>query len=149
MLSNKFDVTLRCCRYKDSVANYQTFSVSTQASMSLLNVIQALIIASTCLVAMIVAANAVLHGTMDVGGFVAVNAYTLAIFAPLNFLGSVYMAIVQGLIDVQNLIQLLGEDPDIQDKSDAPPIPIISQYYGPNYDIDNIPKDFGSSTSEI
>ena len=40
-------------------------------------------------------------------------------FQPLNFLGSVYTAVVKALIDMQNLNQLLMENPDVIDKPGA------------------------------
>ena len=33
---------------------------------------------------------------MDIGNFVAVNAYVSSMFAPLNFLGFIYQGIIQG-----------------------------------------------------
>lgn len=33
---------------------------------------------------------------MDIGNFVAVNAYVSSMFAPLNFLGYIYQGIIQG-----------------------------------------------------
>lgn len=49
----------------------------------------------------------------------------MSMFAPLSFLGSIYSAIVQGLIDVKNLIGLITESPDIVDQS-SEPIPLQS-----------------------
>ena len=49
---------------------------------------------------------------MDIGNFVAVNAYVSSMFAPLNFLGYIYQGIIQGeqkitalqiLVNVQQL----------------------------------------------
>ena len=39
--------------------------------------------------------NQVVHGSMSVGDFVAVNAYVAQAFMPLNFLGSVYTAVIK------------------------------------------------------
>lgn len=44
-------------------------------------------------------------------------------FQPLNFLGSVYTAVVKALIDMQNLNQLLMENPDVVDKPGAKALP--------------------------
>lgn len=39
--------------------------------------------------------NQVVNGSMSVGDFVAVNAYVAQAFTPLNFLGSVYTAVIK------------------------------------------------------
>jgi len=46
----------------------------------------------------------------------AVNVYTTNAFQPLNFLGSVYTAVIKALVDMQNLNQLLSEAPDVVDQ---------------------------------
>ena len=40
--------------------------------------------------ALLIAGWEVYHGRMDIGGFVAVQAYITSMFAPLNWLGMVY-----------------------------------------------------------
>ena len=45
------------------------------------------------------------------------------LFQPLNFLGSVYNAVVMALIDLANLSELLAESPDVIDAPDAFPLP--------------------------
>jgi ABC-type transport system involved in Fe-S cluster assembly fused permease/ATPase subunit len=60
---------------------------------------------------------------MDVGDFVAVFTYTIQLFQPLNFLGTVYNAIVMAIVDLTNLSQLLAQNPDIQDTPDAMILP--------------------------
>lgn len=56
---------------------------------------------------------------MEVGDFVAVLTYVIQLFQPLNFLGSVYNAVVMAIIDLTNLSELLAETPDVQDAQDA------------------------------
>lgn len=52
---------------------------------------------------------------MQVGDFVAVLTYVLNLFAPLNFLGSVYNAIVMAIVDLTSMSELLAEQPDVVD----------------------------------
>jgi ABC-type transport system involved in Fe-S cluster assembly fused permease/ATPase subunit len=61
--------------------------------------------------------------TVQVGDFVAVLTYTLNLFAPLNFLGSVYNAIVMAVVDLSNMSELLAESPDVTDAPDAVTLP--------------------------
>lgn len=52
---------------------------------------------------------------MSIGDFSAVIAYTMNIFTPLSFLGTIYDMVVQSFVDMQNLSELLAQDPDIKD----------------------------------
>lgn len=60
---------------------------------------------------------------MEIGDFVAVLTYTINLFTPLNFLGSVYNAIVMAVVDLTNLSELLAENPDVADAKDAVNLP--------------------------
>lgn len=60
---------------------------------------------------------------MEVGDFVTVLTYVLNLFQPLNFLGSVYNAIVMAFIDLTNLSELLAENPDVVDSPNAKELP--------------------------
>jgi ATP-binding cassette, subfamily B, heavy metal transporter len=63
---------------------------------------------------------------VQVGDFVAVLTYTINLFAPLNFLGSIYNAIVMAVIDLSNMSELLAESPDVVDAPDAMPLPLTN-----------------------
>jgi len=98
-------------RYCSAVSTYQKYSTSTQYSLSLLNIAQQLLQQGCMCIAMII----MIYTTSDVGAFVAVQAYLLQLFVPLNFLGTIYGVIVNGLVDMQNLSELLAEQPDLTD----------------------------------
>jgi ABC-type multidrug transport system fused ATPase/permease subunit len=70
---------------------------------------------------------------MQIGDFVAVLTYTLNLFAPLNFLGSVYNAVVMAVIDLTNMSELLAENPDVVDARDAVEVPTVPS--GKNGDV--------------
>lgn len=57
----------------------------------------------------------------------AVSAYTLSVFSPLNTLGGILNSIVQSLADVDNLLALLAIVPEIQDSNEAIPLPIYNK----------------------
>jgi ABC-type transport system involved in Fe-S cluster assembly fused permease/ATPase subunit len=59
-----------------------------------------------------------------VADFVAINAYTINVFAPLNTLGGIYNSIVQYMTDLTNLLELLRLVPEVQDVPNAPDIPL-------------------------
>jgi len=68
---------------------------------------------------MALAAINVANGNMTIGDFVLVNAFTMQIFMPLNFLGFVYREIRGSLTNIENLFTLLEKQPAIVDKADA------------------------------
>jgi ABC-type transport system involved in Fe-S cluster assembly fused permease/ATPase subunit len=138
-------------RFADAVGRFQTGSVNVQASLSFLNISQQVILQCCLATSLSLAAIgirqrnmccvetagcesaisdcclAVTHEMcpgMRVGDFVAVLTYTLNLFSPLNFLGSVYNAIVMAAIDLANLSELLAESPDVVDAPDAIEMPL-------------------------
>ncbi|CAM9199139.1 unnamed protein product, partial [Ectocarpus sp. 12 AP-2014] len=110
-------------RVKESVKEYQRFSVSTQASLSILNVSQQLIMYGTLTLGLYFSAQTVVDGDSTVGEFVSVNTYMMNLFTPLYFLGTVYNIIIQAFVDIRNLSELLNESPDIVDAPDAIDLP--------------------------
>ena len=90
-------------RFRDSVVKYQKYSSATQYSLSLLNITQSVILNATVLGTGLISAVSVLHGDLSIGSWVALQTWVNNIFVPLNFLGSVYGAIVQALTDIKNL----------------------------------------------
>lgn len=106
-------------RYDKSLARYETAAVTSQGSLSLLNIGQGLIIAIGLVWVMALAGADVAAGTMTIGGFVAVNTYLIQLFMPLNFLGFVYRQIKQSLIDMEQMFSLLDQPQEVVDKPDA------------------------------
>ena len=67
-------------RFKESVQGYQKYSVDVQASLSLLNIVQQLIMNGCLAVSLVLSAAAYQDGKMDVGDFVAVNVWIVQLF---------------------------------------------------------------------
>ena len=138
-------------RFGDAVKRYQSGSVAVQASLSFLNISQRLLLQLCLATALSMAAMGIkkrwdcceangceygnsdcctTHETctgMEVGDFVAVLSYTIQLFSPLNFLGSVYNAVVMAFIDLTNLSELLAENPDVVDAPDAFTLPSTNE----------------------
>jgi ABC-type transport system involved in Fe-S cluster assembly fused permease/ATPase subunit len=70
------------------------------------------------------AALYVRQGVMTVGDFVLVNAYTLQLWIPLDFLGLSYREIRMGQTNLERMFSLLGERTEIADRADAFEFPI-------------------------
>ncbi|TNG00694.1 MAG: ABC transporter ATP-binding protein/permease [Gammaproteobacteria bacterium] len=106
-------------RYDETQAHWEDAAVMSQTSMSTLNFGQGAIIAIGVTLIMIFAANGVLEGKMSLGDLVLVNAFLLQLFMPLGFLGVVYRQIKYSLADMDRMLRLLEETPEIKDKAGA------------------------------
>jgi ATP-binding cassette, subfamily B, heavy metal transporter len=73
---------------------------------------------------MLIAGYAVVNGHMTIGSWIAVQSWVATVFAPLNFLGSIYGAVYQAFIDIRNLSELLAQKPDLVDKPNAEDLPM-------------------------
>ncbi|MCZ6765251.1 MAG: ABC transporter ATP-binding protein/permease [Alphaproteobacteria bacterium] len=111
-------------RYDKSLRAYEDASVRSLTSLSLVNIGQGLFIAIGLTLVMLLAARGVQSGTMTLGDFVAVNAYLIQLYLPLNFLGFVYREIRQSLVDMEYMFSLLNEDQEVPDTPNAPPIKV-------------------------
>jgi len=106
-------------RYDDSLDRYRRSRIKAQATLSLLNTGQQLIIA-TALVAMLWrATQGVAAGSMTLGDLVMVNAYMIQLYIPLNFLGMIYREIKQNLTDLDKMFTLLDREREVADAPGA------------------------------
>ena len=106
-------------RYARSMETYEKAAVKTWVSLAVLNAGQAVIYAIGMTVIMVMSALAVRAGNGTVGDFVMVNALMIQLYMPLNFIGSSYREIKQGLIDVEQMFTLLNVNAEIADKPGA------------------------------
>ncbi|MDM4768582.1 ABC transporter ATP-binding protein/permease [Solimonas sp. SE-A11] len=106
--------------YDRFLAKWETAQQQQRLSLGALNAGQALIVAVALTWMMVLAAQQVGAGTMTLGDFVAVNAYIIQLFVPLNFLGFVYREIRRAMTDMQRMFGLLQQRPKVADAPDAP-----------------------------
>ena len=107
-------------RYDESMAAWEKATSQNRISLSALNTGQALIVAGSITAMMALAAVEVTQSRMTTGDFVAVNAYMIQLFVPLNFLGFVYREIRRALTDMQKMFGLLGQRSKVVDRPGAP-----------------------------
>ena len=113
-------------RYDDSLRRYESASVRSKTSLSLLNIGQAAIVGVGLTIIMIRAGTGVAAGRMTIGEFVLVNTYMIQLYLPLNCLGFVYREIKQSLIDMEAMFHLLDINAEIADPPGAPALRITS-----------------------
>ncbi|MDF2177081.1 ABC transporter ATP-binding protein/permease [Aliiglaciecola sp. CAU 1673] len=111
-------------RYDEDLATWEEARRKNRLSLFALNGGQALVIACAMTAMMWLAANNVAEGRMTLGDFVLINAFTMQIFMPLNFLGFVYREIRGSLANIENLFKLLKQQPKIEDAADAPQLKV-------------------------
>lgn len=109
-------------RYDASMERYETASVRTYTSLAILNAGQAIIFTMGLTICMALSAAAVVDGTASVGQFIMVNALMLQLFIPLNFMGMVYREIKQGVTDIERMMDVLEEQPEVPDRAGATPL---------------------------
>ncbi len=106
-------------RYDGAIRLYEKAALKTAYSLAFLNFGQSVIITIGLIIVMVMAALGVQNGYLTVGDFVMVNAYMIQITMPLNFLGTVYREIRQGLVDMGEMFDLLEQPAEIIDREDA------------------------------
>lgn len=111
-------------RYDVALERYESAAVRSQLSLTLLNVGQGFIISLGLVIVLLIAAQGVLDGQLTIGEFVLVNSLLIQIYVPLNFLGFVYREIKQSLTDMEKMFDIIGKEPEVQDKPDARPLAI-------------------------
>ncbi|MGD9803521.1 MAG: ABC transporter ATP-binding protein/permease [Hyphomicrobiaceae bacterium] len=111
-------------RYDASMASYEQASIRTYTSLAMLNAGQAVIFTAALTTCMALAAQAVVNGQASVGQFIMVNALMLQLFIPLNFMGMVYRDIRQGITDIERMMDVLEQKPEVEDRPGARPLAI-------------------------
>ena len=111
-------------RYDGAIKQYEKAALTTAYSLAFLNFGQSLIITAGLIIVMVMAALGVQSGYLTVGDFVMVNAYMIQVTMPLNFLGTVYREIRQGLVDMGEMFELLEQPVEILDSENAPELKI-------------------------
>jgi ABC-type transport system involved in Fe-S cluster assembly fused permease/ATPase subunit len=106
-------------RYDASLETYERASVRTYISLALLNTGQAAIFTVALTLCMVMSARDVMAGVNTLGQFIMVNALMLQLFIPLNFMGMVYREIKQGMTDIEIMMDVLEQPPEIFDRPGA------------------------------
>ena len=101
--------------YDQSLARWELARRKNRLSLFALNGGQALIIALSMTSMMGLAAWQVSLGKMTIGDFVLINAFTMQVFMPLNFLGFVYREMRSAMANIENLFNLMDQAPKVVD----------------------------------
>ncbi|CAJ0578263.1 unnamed protein product, partial [Mesorhabditis spiculigera] len=114
-------------RYDHFLQKYQEASLKTTTSLAFLNFTQNAIFSTGLVGIMALAANGIQNGTLTVGDLVLANTLLFQLSIPLNFLGSVYREIRQGLVDMNTMFGLLNLKSKIVDDPNAKNLDITKE----------------------
>ncbi len=109
-------------QYDRAVASFTDAAVKNETSLAWLNVGQSLITNLMMAGAMGFTVWGWSVGRFTPGDVVLVNALLMQLFRPLDMLGWVYRSIKQGLIDMEQMFELLDTPAEIVDAADAQPL---------------------------
>ena len=111
-------------RYAQATRAYADAAVTSENSLGMLNIAQALIVNLLMAGAMAYTVWGWSQGKLTVGDLVFVNTYLTQLFRPLDMLGMVYRTIRQGLIDMAAMFTLIDTDIEVKDAPGAPALVI-------------------------
>jgi ATP-binding cassette, subfamily B, heavy metal transporter len=106
-------------RYDGNLRAKMDAAIRSQASLSVLNLGQSLIIAVAVTLLVWRATEGVVDGSLSIGDLVLVNAFMIQLYVPLNFLGVLYREIRQALTDMEKMFGLMTEQREVEDAPDA------------------------------
>jgi ATP-binding cassette subfamily B (MDR/TAP) protein 6 len=106
-------------RYNQAIVDYQACQWKTQASLNFINTAQNFCITLGLVSGTFLCAYRVTQGVLQVGDFVLFVTYLTQLYGPLNYLGTLYFAIQQSFVDMENMFDLFGVQPEVVDASTA------------------------------
>jgi ATP-binding cassette subfamily B protein len=109
-------------RYDGSLAEVERLTVKSLRFRSTVGILLVTVIACGMAAILLLATVRVGAGTMTLGDLVLVNTYLLQLVRPMERLGQLYRSIKQSLVDLEQLLALLEEEPEVVDRPDATPL---------------------------
>ena len=104
-------------RYDGSLAEVERLTVKSLRFRSTIGVVLVTIIACGMAAMLLLATVRVAAGAMTLGELVLVNTYLLQLIRPMERLGQLYRSIKQSLVDLEQLLALLDEQPEVVDRA--------------------------------
>jgi ATP-binding cassette subfamily B protein len=109
--------------YQSAMRDYVRAAVKANTSLNLLNASQSVILNVGLASMTVLAGYEVSGGRMEIGDITAAILLLTGIYQPLNMLGFNYREIRQAFIDMEQMVSLIGLEPEIVDAPDAADLP--------------------------
>jgi len=118
-----FGAEARAARsYDDALGDYTRAALKANSSLALLNIIQAVIMNVGLGVMAVMAGFEAAAGRMGPGDVTAAVLIMISLYAPLNILGFAYREIRQSFIDMEEMLKVTRQRPQVADAPDATPL---------------------------
>lgn len=114
-------------RYDGELAEAERLTVRSLIFRSLLGVAQMTVLGIGAGAIVVLGGMDVASGAMTIGAFVLINTYLLQLVRPLERLGNLYRSIKQALIDLEQMVRIFEEKPEV---TDAPAAPLLAEGSG-------------------
>ncbi len=111
-------------RFDEHLKIYEKIAFKTAASLGLLNFVQNLIMMVGLGIVLMLGIFDLSEGKITLGDFVAMHGLLLQVYIPLSFFGFSYRETKMALVNIEDMVSVLDEKCDIQDKIDATPLQI-------------------------
>ncbi len=112
--------------YDQALGRYGEAVVRTNNSLSLLNVVQGAVQSAGLAAMAVLAGEEAAAGRLGVGEVTAAVLIMVQLYQPLNILGFAYREVRQSMIDMESMLRLRRQTPDVAEAPDAvdpPPVP--------------------------
>jgi ATP-binding cassette subfamily B protein len=109
--------------YDAAMGDYVQAAVQANTSLNLLNGAQTLILQIGLAIVTVMTGVFVVGGHMSIGMLFTATALLRNLYAPLGMLGFNYREIRQAFIDMEQMVELRGQAPDITDAAEARDLP--------------------------
>ncbi|WP_298745085.1 ABC transporter ATP-binding protein/permease [uncultured Brevundimonas sp.] len=119
-----FGAEARAARaYDMALGDYTRAALKANSSLALLNIVQAVIMNLGLAIMAVMAGFEAAAGRMGPGDVTAAVLIMLSLYAPLNILGFAYREIRQSFIDMEEMLKVTRQTPQVADAADAGPLP--------------------------
>jgi ATP-binding cassette, subfamily B, heavy metal transporter len=113
-------------RYARARGDYGRAAVKANTSLQMLNAVQSVVLSLGLGTVTLLAGLEVVNGRMSPGGITACILILTTVYSPLAMLGAIYREIRQAFIDMEQMVSLRAEQPDITDAPGARELPPAS-----------------------
>lgn len=118
-----FGAEARAARaYDTALGDYTRASLKANSSLALLNMVQATIMNVGLGIMAVMAGFEAAAGRMGPGDVTAAVLIMISLYAPLNILGFAYREIRQSFIDMEEMLKVTRQTPQVADAADAAPL---------------------------
>ncbi|MBU4135286.1 MAG: ATP-binding cassette domain-containing protein, partial [Alphaproteobacteria bacterium] len=109
--------------YDRALGDYTRAALKANSSLALLNILQAVIMNIGLAVMAVMAGFEAAAGRMGPGDVMAAVLIMISLYAPLNILGFAYREIRQSFIDMEEMLKVTRQTPQVADATDATALP--------------------------